>query len=147
MSGRFFGEFAVGEQFVTPARTIGESEVAQFAQLTGDFNPVHTDAVFAATTVIGERIAHGLLGLGLVPGLMSRLGLFEGTAIAVLGIENWKYHEPIRIGDTVHVRMTISTMRETSDGARGVLGRSIELLNQRGAVVQSGSMPILMRLR
>jgi acyl dehydratase len=147
VTGMHFEDFAEGQVFMTPARTIGEAEVAQFAQLTGDFNPVHTDAVFAASTRFGTRIAHGLLGLSLVPGLVARLGVFDGTAVAVLGIEGWEYRKPIRIGDTVRVRMTVSATRPTSDGVHGVVSRSFELLNQDDEVVQAGSMPILVKRR
>jgi acyl dehydratase len=146
-TGRYFDDFTVGEVLVTPARTIGESEVAQFAQLTGDFNPLHTDAVFAGASHFGGRVAHGLLGLSLVPGLLSRLGDFDGTAIAALGVENWRYLAPIFIGDTVHVEVTVAALTPTSDGARGVVVRDVEILNQRGDTVQRGRLPILMKKR
>jgi acyl dehydratase len=144
---RYLDDFAPGETFVTGSRVIGESEIERFADLTGDDNPVHTDAEFAASTPFGERIAHGLLGLSMVPGLVARLGIFDGTAVAVLGIESWTYHLPIRIGDELRVRLTITSVAPTSDGRRGVVGRRYELLNQNDEIVQSGSMPILMRRR
>lgn len=147
MTGRYFEDFTVGEVLETPARTIGETEVSQFAQLTGDFNPLHTDTEFAAASGFGGRIAHGLLGLSLVPGLVSRLGVFEGTAVAALGVEDWRYRAPIMIGDTIHVRVTISDKRTTSDPERGVLIREVEVVNQRDEVVQSGRMPIMVKVR
>lgn len=147
MAGRYFEEFTKSDVFTTPGRTVGETEVAQFAQLTGDFNPLHTDVVFASSSPFGQRIAHGLLGLSLVSGLIARLGVFEGTAVAALGIENWRYHAPVFIGDTVHVVVTIGDLRLASDGKRGILSRDYQLVNQHGETVQSGRMPIMVRCR
>lgn len=147
VTGLYFEDFAKGDVFTTPGRTVGEIEVAQFAQLTGDYNPMHTDRVFAEASPFGQRIAHGLLGLSLVSGLAARLGVFEGTAVAALGIENWRYHAPILFGDTVHVVITIADTRLTSAGGRGILYRDYELVNQDGKTVQSGRMPIMVRCR
>ena len=62
----YYEDYQIGTQFVTPGRTIGETEVSMFAMLTGDFNRLHTDAEYMKTSVFGERIAHGLLGLAMV---------------------------------------------------------------------------------
>ena len=67
--GRYFEELAVGEVVESPGRTITEADVVFFANLSGDFNPLHTDAEYARTTTFGERIAHGLLGLSVASGL------------------------------------------------------------------------------
>jgi acyl dehydratase len=141
----YFDDFQVGDRFVTPARTIGESEVSQFAGLSGDFNPIHTDATFAAQSPFGQRIAHGLLGMSVMTGLVIRLGIFENAMIALLGIEDWRFHAPIHIGDTVHVELEIIGTRATSDGRRGIVHRRYSLLNQRDELVQQGVLPLLMR--
>jgi hypothetical protein len=57
--GRLFGEFTTGQRFETPGRTITETDIVAFAGLTGDYNPVHTDEVFAADTEFGLRNNHG----------------------------------------------------------------------------------------
>ena len=59
--GMYFSEFQVGAEFVTGRRTITETDVVMFAGLSGDFNPLHTDAVFAEKTPFKQRIAHGML--------------------------------------------------------------------------------------
>jgi len=86
---------------VSPGRTIAEADVVAFAGLSGDFNPLHTDAEFAKRMRFGARIAHGLLGL------VSRLGFVEGTVEAFLGL-NWKFKAPIMIGDTAVVRAQVA---------------------------------------
>src|SRR3954447_1047320 len=98
--GLYFEEFVVGDEAATPSRTITETDIVQFAGLSSDWNPLHTDAEFAAATPFGQRIAHGLLGLSIASGLMARLGHIDGTAIAFRGIEEWKFSKPIYIGDT-----------------------------------------------
>jgi len=144
MSGLYWEEFEVGQVYETPARTVTEADVSAFAGLSGDYNPLHTDAEYCKGTPFGERIAHGLLGLAIVSGLKARLGIMDGTALAFLGL-NWNFKAPIRFGDTVRARITISDKRPTSKPDRGVIVQSIELINQRGEVVQSGEHTLLMR--
>jgi acyl dehydratase len=143
--GRYFEEFHVGEKFVTEARTIGECEVVTFAGLSGDFNPLHTNNEFAKTTNFGERIAHGLLGQAVASGLISRMGLFDGTAVAFLGINNWRFSGPILFGDTIRVEFEISHMRETGDPGRGIITRDVKVLNQRDETIQHGEMVIMIK--
>lgn len=144
---KYFDDLVVGEQIVTPARTITESDVVQFAQLTGDWNPIHTDVEFAKASPYGERLAHGLLGLAVAIGLLDRTGTFSGSAIANLGVEEWRFKAPIKLGDTVHAVVTITDLRPTSDGSRGIAARRFEIRNQRDEVVQEGSSPIMLKRR
>lgn len=141
---KYFDDFEIGEEFISPGRTITETDVVMFAALTGDYNPLHTDAEYAKNTIFGERIAHGLLGLSIVSGLVTRIGVFDGTVLAFLGLE-WKFTGPILIGDTVHFRMTIIDKKETSKPDRGVIKRKVELINQHGKVVQEGTMDLMMK--
>jgi acyl dehydratase len=80
-----------------------------------------------------------------VTGLTARLGIFDGTIIAMLGIDDWKFAGPVFVGDTIHVRMTIISKRETSRADRGIMVRGYEVLNQRDEVVQTGSMTLMIR--
>jgi 3-hydroxybutyryl-CoA dehydratase len=61
MGDRYLEDFAVGATFVTNARTITEADIVQFACLTGDFHPVHTNAEFAEASIFEQRVVHGLL--------------------------------------------------------------------------------------
>lgn len=143
----YFEDFQVGDRIVSPARTIGLAEISLFAGLSGDYNPIHTDAEFGAASQFGERIAHGVLGLSVLTGLMTRTGVFEAGTIALLGIEEWRFKAPIRDGDTVHVVIDIEDTKLTSDGERGVLRRRVSLVNQRDEVCQTGVLPLLMKCR
>jgi acyl dehydratase len=147
MMAKYFEEFSVGEKYTSPARTVTEADIVFFAGLSGDYNPLHTDSEFAKDTVFGEKIAHGLLGLSILTGLCSRLGIFDGTAIAFLGIEKWKFIKPIFANDTIHFEMTIVDKRETSKPDRGIIFREFTLYNQRNEVIQQGTLPIMVKRR
>ena len=140
--GRYFEEFTVGERFVTRGRTITEADIVAFAALTGDYNPLHVDAEFGKTTQFGERIAHGMLGASYAVGLIAALGLTEGTVIAIVNM-TWDFTGPIRIGDTIHVDQTVKSMRETRKADRGIMIFEVNLINQRGEVVQKGERVLL----
>ncbi|MBX6377921.1 MAG: MaoC family dehydratase N-terminal domain-containing protein [Clostridia bacterium] len=145
--GLYFEDFQVGDVYTTPGRTVTEHDVMAFAGLSGDYNQLHTDEEFARGTMFGTRIAHGLLGLAIASGLKQRLGLFDGTAMAFLSVRNWDFKGPIKLGDTVHVRLTIADKRETSKPDRGVLVQKVELVNQRGETVQEGEHVLMIRRR
>ena len=131
----YFEDFEPGHVFVTQARTISEADVMTFAGWSWDTNPVHTDAESARAGRFGERIAHGLLGMSVAMGLVSRLGVFESCSIALLGVDGWRFRTPLRIGDTVRCRVEILSTRLTSKGDAGILARRFTLLNQRDEVV------------
>ncbi len=141
----YFEDFQVGQRFTTPARTVTEADIANFAGVSGDYNPIHTDAEFAKTTPFGERIAHGLLVLSMLTGLRQRSGHFEGTLIAWLEIRNYRFLKPVLIGDTVHGETEILEKRETSRPDRGILVQRVRVVNQRGEVVQEGEFVTLVR--
>lgn len=142
----YFEDFAVGQHYKTAARTILESDIAWFAAWSWDTNPVHTDAVSTAGGRFGGPIAHGLLGLSVAMGLTFGLGIFEGSSVALLGVDRWRFVEPIRAGDTVHC-IGITSTRLTSRGDAGILGRQFTLVNQHDAVVQEGAIDLMVAVR
>ena len=147
MRGTCIEDFEVGQVDISRGRTITETDVVTFSWLSGDVNPMHTDAEHSARSPIGQRIAHGALGLSVSTGLSAGLGYLEGTAVAALGIDQWKFLKPILFNDTVRLRATVVSTRATSKPDRGVLVRRMELLNQRGEVVQEGMMTTMVLTR
>jgi acyl dehydratase len=143
----FFEDVEVGMRFESPARTITEADLVNFAGVSGDFNPLHTDEVFAATTPYGRRIAHGMLALSVVTGLRQRMGVFDGTLLGFLEIRSWRFRRPVFPGDTIRAVTSVAALRETSKPDRGVMIQGIEVLNQDGEVVQDGEFVTLMRRR
>jgi acyl dehydratase len=99
----YFEDVEVGFRFETPRRTVTEADLVAFSGISGDFNPLHTDSIFAARSIYGERVAHGALVLSLATGLRQRTGLFDGTLMGLLEIRSWRFAAPVRIGDTIRV--------------------------------------------
>ena len=136
----------VGDASTSPGRTITETDVVLFSGLSGDYNELHTNTAFAAGTPFGQRIAHGLLGLSIASGLVGRLGLIEGTAIAFTGLE-WRFKAPVFIGDTIRVRAEVEKTRAMRAVGGGMVILQVSVLNQRDEVVQEGAWKVLMRAR
>lgn len=145
--GRYFEEFKVGQTFESQARTINPADVSNFAGVTGDFNPLHTDEEFARTTPFGGRAAHGLLTLGIAGGQQNQLGLFEGTSLALLGLDKVRFTAPVRFGDTIHTELTVREARESSKPDRGVVVFDTVVKNQRGEIVLQFEQAVLLRRR
>lgn len=143
----YFEDFEPDQVFVTQRRTITEADVVSFAAWSWDTNPVHTDEDYGRDTRFGERVAHGLLGMSVSMGLASRLGVFEGSSVALLGVDEWRFLLPLRIGDTVHCRVEILGTRLTSKQDAGILLRRFTLVNQRDEVVQEGKIDLMVRRR
>jgi acyl dehydratase len=141
---RYFEDIEVGEEYESPGRTVTESDIVLFAGLSGDYNIIHTDAEFMKTSIFGERIAHGLLGLSIQSGLLARAMLPYAT-IAFGGLR-WKFKAPIKIGDTIHVRARVASKKETKPD-RGVVVLARTVLNQRGDVVQEGDTELIVERR
>ena len=142
--GLVFGQFTVGQVFKTPGRTITETDIVAFAGLTGDYNPVHTDEVFAAQTEFGSRIAHGPMSIGMAFGLAARLDLIDGTVVALLGV-TWAFKAPVRPGDTIHAEIEVLKARDVKNPEHGFIELGIAMINQHGAVTSSGAAQLLMR--
>src|SRR5690554_979593 len=108
-SALYFDDLQVGGRHTSPARTITEADVVNFAGVSGDYNPLHTDAEASKSTPFGQRIAHGLLGLSVASGLAARAGLTEGSVEAFTGL-SWKFKAPILFGDTVRLVAEVSRL-------------------------------------
>lgn len=146
--GNWYEDFDINQEFRSPGRTITESDLSSFAAQTGDYSQVHTDEEFCRKTEFGARIAHGLLGLSITQGLMSRTNYTHGTGVASLSWDKWKFLKPIMIGDTIHVRWKIAAKRESkSKPDMGILTECVELRNQRNEVVQQGEHITMVRKR
>lgn len=104
--GRAFEDLSVGMSAAS-ARTVSEADILMFAGVSGDTNPVHLDGEFAATTMFGERIAHGMLSAGYISAVL-------GTRLpgpgAIYLSQTMKFKAPVKIGDTVRVEATITAL-------------------------------------
>lgn len=144
--GMYFEDFELGMTISTPARTITEADIVNFAGLSGDFNALHTDAEFAKSTMFGKRIAHGLLVLSIASGLAARQGFIEGTTLAFRGLE-WKFSAPVFIGDTIHMMAEVTNLKPVARLGGGQVDLKATVLNQDGTVVHKGEWHLLMKSR
>jgi len=143
--GLYFEEFEIGKKATSPGRTIAEADILAFAGVSGDFNSIHTDAVYAANTPFGARVAHGLLIMAIVSGLAVRTGIMEGTVIAFREILAWKFSQPVFIGDSIHVIMEVVEMKALPRLGGGSLTLAVDVRNQNDATVMSGKWLVLMQ--
>lgn len=142
----WFEDFAVGREVTSLGRTVTEADVVTFAGLTGDYHPLHTDAIYAAGTEFGERVAHGLLGLGLAFGLLARGGIFEPTVVALLGVREWRFSAPVRLGETVRARASVRDTRPSASRPTcGIVTLGVEVVRDDDVVAQQGELSLLVR--
>jgi acyl dehydratase len=141
--GRYFEEFQVGDRLRTRARTITEGDIVTFAGVSGDFNSIHTDEVYATQSGFGRRVAHGLLGLSIVSGLAVRTGILEGTVLAFREINEWKFSLPVFIGDTVYADLEIDEVKPFPRLGGGLVGLTFDVKNQSGQTAMKGRWTVL----
>lgn len=142
--GLYFEEFKIGHKVTTPGRTISEADILTFAGVSGDFNSIHTDAIYSATTPFGERVAHGLLILAIVSGLAVRTGVMEGTVIAFREILEWKFSQPVFIGDTIYADMEVIETKSLPRLGGGSITLDVNVKNQDETTVMRGKWVALM---
>jgi acyl dehydratase len=142
-----FEDLEVGVAWRSGGRTVTEADIAAFAGVSGDFNPIHVDAQYAAGTVFGQRVAHGALVLAIATGLRQQQGTFRGTLKAWLGMRDWRFTAPVLIGDTVHVVTEVTELRDTKDPLAGLAIQRVEVRNQRDETVAKGEFVTLMHRR
>lgn len=139
----YFDDLQVGQTWTTPARTVTEYDIMTFAGLTADTHPLHTDEEYCKSTRFEQRIAHGFLVASLASGLGFRLNLTEGTIVANLGT-SWRFRNPVKIGDTIHVVIRVTEMRPSSSKPdQGVVTREYEVRNQRGETCAVGDVKVM----
>lgn len=132
----FFDDVEVGQEWESLGRTITEADIVNFAGLSGDFNPIHTDHEYARSTPFRRPVAHGLL----IWAVSSGLGAFAPPmrTLAFLGIRDWHFRNPVYIGDTIRVISKVIEKEERGRGRRGVVTWQRTILNQQDKVVHEG---------
>lgn len=142
----YFDEISVGDTGISPSYTFTEARINAYAELTGDFTPVHTSEEYAKTTPFGTRVAHGLFGLSVADGLKTQSEYCFQPGMS-LGWE-WSFVLPIKIGDTCHIKFHVESVRESkSRPGWGIVIVPVQLINQRGEVVQKGQHRVMVPCR
>ena len=142
--GKTFDEFKVGDEFTTASRTITEADVVNFAGLSGDYNPLHTDEEFGKSTPFKGRVAHGMLSVAIATGLANQLGIFEGTTVALLSM-TISYKGAAKFGDTIHLVLKVIDKKETSKGDKGIVTFDTIVYNQNDNPIVEGQWLVMLR--
>ena len=144
MNGLYYDDFKVGDKFTTPAKTITEATIAIMIGLGGFTLPLFNDEEYAKTTIYQGRIAPGRMTLFMMGGLDEQLGIFDGTVVALVGIDNVRIKNPLRAGDTIKVELEITRIRETKNRKYGIVVHKETCFNQRGEIVLEEEVTHLM---
>lgn len=145
MEKLFFEDYTPWESFMSPGRTITETDIVLFSALTGDWHPLHTNVEFASKSQFKERVAHGMLGLVVGSALVFRLGphvTLPKSFIALYGIDSIKFRIPIKIGDTIHCENRVIDLEKKNE-SQGIITQEQKIVNQRNETVISFTSRIL----
>ncbi len=142
--GMYFEEFKVGLKILTGARTITETDIVNFAGLSGDFNFIHTNAEAAQETPFGRRVAHGMLVASVATGLAVQQGFIDGTTLAFREL-TWKFTKPVFIGDTIQVKIKVTETKFMRRLGGGLVVFDSRVTNQDGEVVHKGEWRMLIQ--
>jgi acyl dehydratase len=143
---KYWDDAREGDECVSPTYNVTEARINAYAELTGDFTPVHVNEEYARTTPFGTRVAHGLFGLSIADGLktQSDYRFLPGMSLGW----TWDFLLPIKINDTLHVRFRVTGLRPSKSRAGwGIVILPSELVNQRGEVVHKGEHRLLIPRR
>ncbi|HWN28058.1 MAG TPA: MaoC/PaaZ C-terminal domain-containing protein [Actinomycetospora sp.] len=134
---RWFEDFAVGQRFTSGPRPVTADDLAAFTRVSGDDHPLHTG---------DDAILQGPFGIAVAMGLLQGLGI-HGDAVLGLLDTHWSYRRPVRVGDVLHLEVTIVRCHRTSRGDRGAVTRHMRLVTDAGDTVQEGTTTALLAAR
>ena len=113
----------------THTKTITEADVKQFAEVSGDFNPVHMSEEYARKTPFGGRIAHGVIAIGLISAAVAKL-----PGLVILISHTSRFLKPVRAGDTITATAEVVDTRKD----KGIVTLKNACTNQNGEVTVEG---------
>lgn len=143
---RYWDDATEGDECISPTYEVTEARINAYAELTGDFTPVHIDEEYAKTTLFGTRVAHGLFGLSIADGMktQSEYRFLPGMSLGW----SWDFLLPIKINDSLHVKFRVTGLRASkSRPGWGIVILPSELINQNGEVVQKGEHRLMIPRR
>jgi 3-hydroxybutyryl-CoA dehydratase len=125
--GFTYEQLSPGQKFRTLNRTITEADLVMFVGVTGMVEVIFTDHTFGAEKgTIQGRFVPAALTYSLIEGLLCQ-SMIQGTGLAML----------VRVGDTVHAEVEVTSVRPTSKGNRGIVASRVDVKNQHGDIVIS----------
>ena len=119
----------------THMKTVTEADIVNFADVSGDFNPVHMSEEYAKKTPFRSRIAHGVIAMGLLSAAMAKL-----PGLSILLSLSARFSKPVRIGDTITAIAEVTGTRQD----RGIVTLKNTCINQKGETVVEGEATCLL---
>ena len=141
----YFEDFAVGDRFRSPSRTLVDAHFLFFAGMTGDNHPIHYDDEYAKQTRFGRRLAHGLLLTALTAVGASSLAPLIETSIVAFVEQSTRFVAPVFIGDTILPEHEVVTLERKSSA--GLVALRVTLTNQKNELVIEGQHKYLVSYR
>ena len=99
----YYEDWVIGQVYETGPRAVTEADVVHFGEVEQYRGPLHNDPEAAKASIFGDLTVHGVMPIAMSFGMMGAMGLYDHSALAFLGM-SWKYHAPVRVGDTLRVR-------------------------------------------
>jgi len=132
--GFTFEQLSAGQKFRTLNRTVTEADLMMFVGVTGMVEVIFTDATFGAEKgAIQGRFVPAALTYSLIEGLLCQ-SMIQGTGLAMLDLKK-QIKAPVRVGDTIHAEIEVTSVRPTSKGNRGIVESRVDVKNQHGEIV------------
>ncbi len=141
-----FEDFALESVSTSRTRTITETDIVNFAGISGDFVELHMSETYAAAGPFGRRIAHGTLVFSIAVGLGVQMNQVQDTVIAFYGVDRLRFTQPVFIGDTIHVAKRVISKTEKEPG-RGLVTFETSVFNQNQELVLIYSDKVLLKTR
>jgi acyl dehydratase len=142
---RYYEDAKVGDEAVTGTVTVTADMISDYADVSGDHTDIHVNPEAGRKGPFGAQVAHGLFGLAITDGLKTQADyrFYAGKSLGW----NWDFKAPIKVGDKVHVKFRIASMRPTKKPDWGIVVKACELINQDGEVVQLGEHKLMVPRR
>lgn len=133
MAQKMFEDYEVGEEFTSYGRTITEADLTNYTNLAGLKLPMFIDEHFSKEhSIFGTRVLPGLFTASIAAGMLE--DILGKYTLAALGLNDFKFSAPVKIGDTLKARITVEELKEIKEGTRGLITVKVEVVNQDDAV-------------
>ncbi|UJL45491.1 dehydratase [Virgibacillus sp. NKC19-16] len=139
MIDQHYSELKIGESWVSEGRTITESDLVMFSAFSGDWFPLHSNKEYAEKSSFKQRIAHGMLTLSIVTGLMN---FNPNTVAAFYGMDQVRFTKPVLIGDTILIHAKIVELNDYNPN-QGIVHLKLEIKNQSNENVAVAIMKLM----
>ncbi|MEY4110677.1 MAG: phenylacetic acid degradation bifunctional protein PaaZ, partial [Bacteroidota bacterium] len=147
---QYFEDLEIGETLITAKRTVTESDIVNFSNVSWDHFYAHTDATSLEGTIFTQRVAHGYFILSAAAGLF--VDAKKGPVLLNYGIDECRFTKPVYPGSTIGVRLTVKekTAQEkkgADDIAKGIVKWLVDVYDESGETVAIATILTMVKMR